>query len=90
MGTFLILILDPVISLFPTLQACVCGFSNSVYTSDVQDVHVTRMGMGIYQEWVCARRLEREDYCRELCTVYPYGLNDNVRKVGNVSSVVVI
>ena len=33
-----------------------------------------------------ARRLEREDYwCRELCTVYPYGLNDNVRKVGNVS-----
>ena len=33
-----------------------------------------------------AKRLEREDYwCRELCTVYPYGLNDNVRKVGNVS-----
>ena len=33
-----------------------------------------------------ARRLEREDYwCRELCTVYPCGLNDNVRKVGNVS-----
>ena len=26
-----------------------------------------------------AKRLEREDYwCRELCTVYPYGLNDNV------------
>ena len=33
-----------------------------------------------------AKQLEREDYwCRELCTVYPYGLNDNVRKVGNVS-----
>ena len=32
-----------------------------------------------------AKRLEREDYwCRELCTVYPYGLNDNVRKVGNI------
>ena len=31
----------------------------------------------------CAKRLEREDYwCRELWTFYPYGLNDNVRKVG--------
>ena len=31
-------------------------------------------------------RLEREDYwCRELCTYYPYGLNDNVRKMGNIS-----
>ena len=30
--------------------------------------------------------MEREDFWyRELCTVYPYGLNDNVRKVGNVS-----
>ena len=29
-------------------------------------------------------RLEGEDYwCRELCTYYPYGLNDNVRGVGN-------
>ena len=34
----------------------------------------------------CAKRLEREDYwCREPCTFYPYGLNDNVRKVGNIS-----
>ena len=33
-----------------------------------------------------AKWLEREDYwCRELCTFYPYGLNDNVRKVGNIS-----
>ena len=33
-----------------------------------------------------AKRLEREEFWyRELCTVYPYGLNDNVRKVGNVS-----
>ena len=32
-----------------------------------------------------SKRLEREDYwCRELCT-YPYGLNDNVRGVGNIS-----
>ena len=31
-----------------------------------------------------AERLEREDYwCRELYTFYRYGLNDNVRKVGN-------
>ena len=34
-----------------------------------------------------AKQLEREDFWyRELCTVYPYhGLNDNVRRVGNVS-----
>ena len=33
-----------------------------------------------------SQRLEREDYwCRELCTYYPYGLNDNVRSVGNIS-----
>ena len=33
-----------------------------------------------------SKRLEREDYwCRELCTYYPYGLNDNVRKIGNIS-----
>ena len=33
---------------------------------------------------VTSVRLEREDYwCRELCTYYPYGLNDNVRGVGN-------
>jgi hypothetical protein len=32
-----------------------------------------------------SRRLERDGYwCRELCTIYPYGLND-VRKVGNIS-----
>ena len=35
---------------------------------------------------VTSLRLEREDYwCRELCTYYPYGLNDNVRGVGNIS-----
>ena len=35
---------------------------------------------------VTSIRLEREDYwCRELCTYYPYGLNDNVRGVGNIS-----
>ena len=28
----------------------------------------------------------REEYWyRELCSVYPYGLNDNVYKVGNIS-----
>ena len=33
-----------------------------------------------------AKRLKREDFWyREFCTVYPYGLNDNIRKVGNVS-----
>ena len=35
---------------------------------------------------VTSLRLEKEDYwCRELCTYYPYGLNDNVRGVGNIS-----
>ena len=34
-----------------------------------------------------SKRLQREEYWyRELCTVYPYGLNDNVKGVGNVSS----
>jgi len=29
---------------------------------------------------VVSKRLQREEYwCRELCTVYPYGLNDNVK-----------
>ena len=33
-----------------------------------------------------SNRLDREGFwCRELCTYYPYGLNDNVRGVGNVS-----
>ena len=33
-----------------------------------------------------SKRLEREDYwCRELCTYYPFGLNDNVRGFGNIS-----
>ena len=32
-----------------------------------------------------SKRLQREEYWyRELCSVYPYGLNDNVRGVGNV------
>ena len=35
-----------------------------------------------------SKRLSREDYwCRELRTVYPYGLNDNVKKVGNISKI---
>ena len=33
-----------------------------------------------------SKRLQREEYWYpELCNVYPYGLNDNVRGVGNVS-----
>ena len=33
-----------------------------------------------------SKRLQREEYWyRELCTVYPYGLNNNVKGVGNVS-----
>ena len=32
------------------------------------------------------KRLQREEFWyRELCTIYPYGLNDNVKGVGNVS-----
>ena len=34
-----------------------------------------------------SKRLQREEYWyRELCTAYPYGLNDNVKGVGNMSS----
>ena len=34
-----------------------------------------------------SKKLQTEEYWyRELCTVYPYGLNDNVKGVGNVSS----
>ena len=34
-----------------------------------------------------SKRLQREEYWYpELCTVYPYGLNDNVKGVGNMSS----
>ena len=33
-----------------------------------------------------SKRLEREEFwIRELKTVYPYGLNDNIRGVGNIS-----
>ena len=32
-----------------------------------------------------SKRLEREDYwCRELCTYYPYGLNDNVSNISKM------
>ena len=34
-----------------------------------------------------SKRLQREDFWyRKLCSVYPYGLNDSVKGVGNVSS----
>ena len=33
-----------------------------------------------------SKRLKREDYWyRELGTIYPYGLNDNVKRIGNIS-----
>ena len=33
-----------------------------------------------------SKRLEREEFwIRELKTVYPYGLNDNIHGVGNIS-----
>ena len=36
---------------------------------------------------LACKRLKREEFWyRELCTIYPYGLNDNVRCLGNVSS----
>ena len=35
---------------------------------------------------LASKRLQREEYWyKELATIYPYGLNDNVKKVGNVS-----
>ena len=33
-----------------------------------------------------SKRLQREDYWyKKLVTIYPYGLNDHFRKVGNIS-----
>ena len=33
-----------------------------------------------------SKRLQREDYWyRELNSIYPYGLNDNVKKFGDIS-----
>ena len=30
--------------------------------------------------------LDREEYwIKELCTIYPYGFNENIRKLGNIS-----
>ena len=34
---------------------------------------------------VTALRLKRDYWCRELCMYYPYGLNDNIRGIGNIS-----
>ena len=34
----------------------------------------------------CKRIKKEEFWYRELCTIYPYGLNDNVRGLGNVPS----
>ena len=35
---------------------------------------------------LASKRLEREEFWyRELGSIYPYGLNDNVRKIGNIS-----
>ena len=35
---------------------------------------------------LASKRLQREEYwSRELATIYPYGLNDNVKNLGNVS-----
>jgi len=35
---------------------------------------------------LCVKRLSREDYWyHELCTIFPYGLNDNVLRVGSIS-----
>ena len=32
---------------------------------------------------------EREDFwMRELCCIYPYGLNDNIKGVGNISKLI--
>ena len=35
---------------------------------------------------LASKRLQREEYWyKELASIYPYGLNDNVKKVGNIS-----
>ena len=35
---------------------------------------------------LASKRLQREEYWyKELATIYPYGLNDNVKNLGNIS-----
>ena len=43
-------------------------------------------GLVVYELCNKQKRKREEYWYRELCTVYPYGLNDNVKGVGNVSS----
>ena len=39
---------------------------------------------------LASKLLEREEYSiRELCCIYPYGLNDNIRGVGDKDKLVV-
>ena len=39
---------------------------------------------------LASKRLQREEYWyKELATIYPYGLNDYVRRVGNISKKVI-
>ena len=36
---------------------------------------------------LASKRLQREEYWyKELATIYPYGLNNNVKNVGNIST----
>ena len=38
---------------------------------------------------LASKLLKREDFwMRELCSIYPYGLNDNVKGLGNVSKLI--
>ena len=38
---------------------------------------------------LASKLLQREEYwIRELCCIYPYGLNDSIRGVGNISRLI--
>ena len=38
---------------------------------------------------LASKLLQREDFwMRELCSIYPYGLNDNVKGLGNISKLI--
>ena len=61
-------------------------FSSDGHTEDDISIMPIRQITFSVRANVTVLRLGREYYwCRELCMYYPYGLNDNIRGIGNIS-----
>ena len=69
-----------------------CGlYSYQHFNSDIDDISIMPIEEVVAKPsdgvTLACKRLQREEFWyRELCTVFPYGLNDSVKGVGNVSS----